>query len=587
MTSQQTTIKGIGISRGIAIGRVHRIQSGELDIPERSIAVAEVDQEIARYQRALATTVKQLQAVRDQIPQGTPGEISAFIDTHLLMLEDHSLSTAVCELIREQQCNAEWALRLQRDDMVKVFDQMSDPYLRSRRDDVEHVVSRVQRVLLQHDPSLPLPERASDDQTEPAILVADDITPADIIQLSRQGMAGFITEYGGPLSHTAILARSLGIPALVGVHNARRLLQDRELVIVDGRDGLAIVSPDSDSLDQYLARQQQDDEYRRQLVSLKNQPAVSEDGVEITLEGNIELPADSQQVLESGCQRIGLFRTEFLYMDRRGSPSEEEQFESYKAVIDAIGGPVTIRTLDLGADKQVDSGRSQGPTPNNPALGLRAIRLCLKDQPMFRVQLRALLRASAFGDIRIMLPMISSVAEFRKARRLIDEVKQELEDEGIISNPSLAIGAMIEVPAAALAAAELAREADFFSIGTNDLIQYTLAIDRVDDEVNYLYDPLHPGVLRLIAMTIEHGESSNTPVAMCGEMAGDPAHTRLLLALGLTEFSMHPSNILEIKHIIRHANVTELRELGKQLLSSHEPANIRRLMNQITQPPAG
>lgn len=582
--AMESTLTGIGISRGIAIGRVHRIQSGGLDIPERNIAASDVDTEIERYQQALSTAVNQLKTVLEEIPDSAPGEISAFIDTHLLMLEDHSLSDAVNEIIRDRLCNAEWALRLQRDDMVAVFDRMSDPYLRSRRDDVEQVVSRVQRILLRDDAELPLHNAAAKGQQEPSILVADDITPADIIQLNKQGMAGFITEYGGPLSHTAILARSLGIPALVGVHNARRMLQDGELVIVDGRDGLAILSPDSESLDRYLARQREDEEYRKQLIRLKNQPAVSIDGIEIILEGNIELPSDCPQILAEGCNRIGLFRTEFLYMNRRESPSEEEQFEAYKAVIDAIDGPVTIRTLDLGADKQVDSGRSHGPTPNNPALGLRAIRLCLKDQPMFRVQLRALLRASVFGDIRIMLPMISSVAEFRKAQRLIEEVKQELDDEGIRCNPSIAVGAMIEVPAAALAAAQIARVADFFSIGTNDLIQYTLAIDRVDDEVNYLYDPLHPGVLRLIAMTIESGEATKTPVAMCGEMAGDPAHTRLLLALGLTEFSMHPSNILEVKHIIRNSRIGRLRELGQQLLSSHEPAEISRLMSEITTP---
>jgi len=569
-------LSGIGVSRGIVIGRVHRSVASDLDIPEYELDAPAIEPEVERFREALAAARRQLQHVRDQIPGNTPPEIAAFIDTHLLMLDDNAISEGVSALIRERGCNAEWALKLQRDALAAVFEQMDDAYLRTRRDDVEHVVARVLRVLLRQDK--PLTPRHSG-SAEPGVLVADDVTPADIVLLRQQGLAAFITEYGGPLSHSAILARSLGIPAIVGLHHARRLLLDGEPIIVDGHAGHALAAPDERAIAFYQRRQRRDHRYRRMLGKLKGKPAVSVDGCSIRLLANIELPEDSAQAGAVGAEGVGLYRTEFLYMNREVMPDEDEQVEAYARIAKAVHGPVTIRTLDLGADKH--AGRNSGPASNNPALGLRAIRYCLKDPDIFRVQLRALLRASAEGEIRIMLPMISTLQEIRQTRHLLDGIKRDLTREGLAFNPQVHVGAMIEVPAAALAAPMLAHYCDFFSIGTNDLIQYTLAIDRVDDEVNYLYDPLHPAVLRLIRHTIESGERAGIPVAMCGEMAGDTHYTRLLLGLGLTEFSMHPSTLLEVKRIVTQSRVAELRALTERMLASSDAEQMHELLERI------
>ncbi len=572
-------LSGIGVSRGVIIGRVHKIHSGDLDIPESEISAEQVEAECRRFRDGLDQAKQQLRDIREQIPKSAPADIAAFIDTHLLMMQDSAMSDAVEVLIAERNCNAEWALKLQRDSLIAVFDQMEDAYLRTRRDDVEHVTQRIQRILLKQDRPLNAPKGKN---TVPAVVVADDITPADIIILHQQGVAAYITEFGGPLSHTAILARSLGIPAIVGLHHARRLLTDDEEIILDGEQGHAIAQPDAEARAFYKRRQERDARYRRMLSRLKKEAAISTDGQKITLVANIELPEDSKAAHEVGAEGVGLYRTEFLYMNREKMPDEDEQYEAYQRVVTAAHGPVTIRTLDLGADKQIDSGRSHtGPTPSNPALGLRAIRLCLKEVDMFRVQLRALLRASALGPMRIMLPMISNLQELRQARHLIEEMKSELTAEGIAFDADVPVGAMIEVPAAALAAPMLARYADFFSIGTNDLIQYSLAIDRVDDEVNYLYDPLHPAVLNLIHMSITSGAAANIPVSMCGEMASDPRYTRLLLGLGLTEFSMHPSSILEVKRIIMQSDISQLRTQAQAILGSHDADEIHEMITAL------
>jgi phosphoenolpyruvate-protein phosphotransferase (PTS system enzyme I) len=558
-------LSGIGVSRGIGIGRVQRLHGGDLEIPEYTLQPADIEHEVTRFFGAQRRAKEQLRQIRGQIPGGAPGEIAAFIDTHLLMLDDRSLTEAVVALIRSAQCNAEAALKKQRDALTAVFEQMEDPYLRSRKDDVQHVSARILRILLKQEKGVPAQRT---EQSEPPVIVADDVTPADIILLSQQGVAAFITEYGGPLSHTAILARSFGIPTIVGLHNARRLLREGELLIVDGDLGHALADPDTQAQDFFQAKRQRQQADRAALSQLRDKPAVSRDGVKIKLLANIEMSEDAVHAADLGAEGVGLYRTEFLYMNRRGLPDEEEQYQAYSRVVAAVKGPITIRTLDLGADKQVDSGSRQGPTPNNPALGLRAIRLCLKEPELFRTQVRALLRASAHGAMQIMLPMISSVQEFRQAQQIIVAATEQLRAEGQTVADNIPVGAMIEVPAAALAAPLLARHARFFSIGTNDLIQYTLAIDRVDEEVNYLYDPLHPAVLRLIRMTIEAGEQSGVPVAMCGEMAGDPRHTRLLLGLGLTEFSMHPASVLEVKRIIMESNVAELRRQVQRVLAA-------------------
>jgi phosphoenolpyruvate-protein phosphotransferase (PTS system enzyme I) len=427
-----------------------------------------------------------------------------------------------------------------------------------------------------------LPEGAPKfDIAEPTVIVSDDITPADIILLSQQKVVAFITEFGGPLSHTAILARALSIPAIVGLRDARRWLRDGETVIVDGEQGHALAAPDAQALAFFRAKQDKLLEDRAALELLREKLPVSRDGVAIRLLANIEMPEDAEHAAARGAEGVGLYRTEFLYMNRKDLPGEEEQFDAYARVVSAVKGPLTIRTLDLGADKQVDSGARSGPTPNNPALGLRAIRLCLREPHLFRTQVRALLRASRFGQMKIMLPMISSVGEFRHALNLIEQARTELDREGQKMADDVPIGAMIEVPAAALAAPMLARHCRFFSIGTNDLIQYTLAIDRVDDEVNYLYDPLHPAVLQLIHRTIESGMHAGIPVTMCGEMAGDVRYTRLLLGLGLAEFSMHPANVLEIKRAVLDADVGLLRRQTQRLLASSDIEEQQALIESL------
>lgn len=576
-------LNGIGVSRGIAIGRVQKLSGGDLEIPEYTIAEADVDAELRRFADAQARGREQLQQVRSQVPSGMGGaenEIAAFIDTHLLMMDDRSLTDAVVATIRSSRINAEAALKRQRDALMAVFEQMDDAYLRARRDDVKHVSARLLRILLNQERSLPVgdAEAPAGPPPEPSVIVSDDITPADIILLAQAGVAAFITEYGGPLSHTAILARSYGIPAIVGLHNARRLFRDGEAVIVDGDLGHALADPDAQALDFFHAKRDQQRERRAALSGLKDKPAISRDGIKIRLLANIELSEDATHAADLGAEGVGLYRTEFLYMNRKTLPTEDEQYEVYARVAAAVKGPITIRTLDLGADKQVDSGARSGPTPNNPALGLRAIRLCLKEPELFRAQVRALLRASAHGDVHIMLPMISSVGEYRQAMAFIAATREQLAREGATMAAHVPVGAMIEVPAAALAASLLARHCSFFSIGTNDLIQYTLAIDRVDDEVNYLYDPLHPAVLKLIRTTIEAGERARIPVAMCGEMAGDPRYTRLLLGLGLTEFSMHPASVLEVKRIIIESNVRALRAQAANLLETGDPQALEMLM---------
>ncbi len=572
-------LSGIGVSRGIAIGRVQRMHGGELEVPDYALTEAEVPAEVERFNAAQKLAREQLRLVRKQIPHGLPSEIAAFIDTHVLMMQDRSMTEAVVTIIKERRCNAEAALRQQTHHLIAAFEQMEDPYLRSRRDDVQHVADRILRVLLKGEKGSAAKVAAG---AEPQIVVADDLTPADIILMSHQRVVAFITEYGGPLSHTAILARSLGMPAVVGVHNARKMLQDDEVLIVDGEPGHAIADPDGMALSFYNAKKQKQLAARAALGKLKDKPAVSRDGIKVTLLANIELPEDAKQAAKMGAEGVGLYRTEFLYMNREGLPGEEEQYEAYARVIASVKGPITIRTLDLGADKQVDSGRSAGPTPNNPALGLRAIRLCLRETEMFRPQVRALLRASVHGRVKIMLPMISSLQLFRQAQAVIEGARAELTREGKKVADNVEIGAMIEIPAAAIASPILARYAKFFSIGTNDLIQYTLAIDRVDDEVNYLYDPLHPAVLQLIRMTIQAGDKAGIPVAMCGEMAGDPKFTRLLLGLGLTEFSMHPGNVLEVKRQIIESDVGLLRERMAQILDGTDGLKLRDEVEALT-----
>ena len=569
-----TTIPGTGVSRGIAIGPVHRLDVGDIEVHESAIPRNLIEDEVARFRRAVRVARQQLKAIRNSIPETTRADIADFIDTHLLMLEDSMLTAAPVELIRERQCNAEWALKSQRDALAAVFDEMDDPYLRTRKDDVDHVVNRIQRILISEQMHTTEPQ--DHEVLRGAIVVAHDLTPAETALLHHQGIAGFVTESGGPLSHTAILARSLGLPAIIGTHVTPHQIRDNDVVVLDALKGILLTDVDENTLNDY--RQQQGDEIKRQneLARLKDKPAVTVDGIHVQLLANVELHEDVLAARRAGADGIGLYRTEFLFMNRTDIPDEEEQLQQYLSVIKTLKGlPVTIRTLDLGADKNCSAEPRTEHIAPNPALGLRAIRLCLKHADLFRPQLRAILRASAKGPVRMMIPMLSSARELNEVLSLIDDVKQDLQRERLAFDWNMPIGGMIEVPAAALSATLFARRLDFLSIGTNDLIQYTLAIDRVDDEVTYLYDPLHPAVLRLIKMVIDASREYDIPVSMCGEMAGDPQYTRLLLGMGLTDFSVHPAALLEVKDVIHRCRVERYTAVAADILQDDDPVTIR------------
>jgi phosphoenolpyruvate-protein phosphotransferase (PTS system enzyme I) len=572
------TLHGVGVARGIAIGKAHILQRDQLDITEYCVTEDSVVKEVARFENALLQAKQQLRAIRDHIPKSTAADIAAFIDTHLLMLEDCSLTQEPARLITERRCNAEWALKLQRDALVTVFDDMDDPYLRTRKDDIDHVVNRIQRILLKQ---APLRHEVPDSRLRDYIIISDDLAPSDTLLMQHHGIAAFATEGGGQTSHTAILARSLGIPSIVGLHQARRYIREDDILVIDGGRGVVVVNPDEATLVYYRRLQQDERAYFAELYKLKGTPAVTLDGLSIRLDANIELPKDIEAVARVGASGVGLYRTEFLYMNREQPPNEDEHFATYHAMLTAFAGmPVTIRTLDIGADKQVDGGRSSMQYAN-PALGLRAIRLCLKDESLFKPQLRAIIRASAYGSVKLLIPMLSNLQELYQVLRMIEEIRSEYRERAIAFDPVMPIGGMIEVPAAAVCADVFARHLDFLSIGTNDLIQYTMAIDRVNDEVSYLYDPLHPGVLRLIRMIIEAGEKANKPVAMCGEMAGEREYVRLLLALGLRDFSVHPAVLLEIKRIINSSDMTTLTTLGREALRCSSGLEVRALIDEV------
>ena len=573
------SLHGMGVSRGIAIGRVHIIERGRLDIPEYHVEKDQVKTETRRLLDAVSLAKQQLRAIRDHIPAATSPDIAPFIDTHLLMLDDTVLTQEPLRLIKSAGHNAEWALQLQRDALMHVFDEMEDPYLRTRKDDVDHVVNRIQRILLKQKP---LRHEEPDSRLSGYVLIADDLSPADTVLMQLHGILAFVTEYGGPTSHTAILARSLIIPAIVGLHEAGRLAREDDIVIVDGNAGVMLVDPDEHSLRYYRKRQQEDREYYAGLIRLKETPPKTLDDIPIRLQANVELPQDFEIVRQVGASGVGLYRTEFLYMNRETPPEEEEHYETYLSVLDTMAGlPLTIRTVDLGADKQVDGGRQGGSVQANPALGLRAVRLCLKEPALFHPQLRAILRASAHGSIRLMIPMLSNMQETRQVLEMIGDIKAELASQGVEFDENIPVGAMIEVPAAAICADIFAGQLDFLSIGTNDLIQYTIAIDRVDDEVSYLYEPLHPAVLRLIRMTIDAGDRASIPVAMCGEMAGDIKFTQLLLGLGLREFSVHPAYLLEVKKNILESDLDRLSGIADAALQADTAADVEKLLERL------
>lgn len=572
-------LHGLGVSRGIAIGAVHLLKREAPEPIERSIEADRIEAEVARLQMAVTAASDQLRSVLSRIPADSPGDIGAFIDAHLMMLNDAAFTGEPARLIRERACTAEWALVLQRDALMRVFSAMEDPYLRTRQDDVQHVVQRILRVL---SGATPLAHEKDGSNLTGLVVIADDLTPADTVQLQQAGIAGFAIEHGGPTSHTAILARSLGIPAIVGLPNLRRCLRDGETIVIDGTVGVLIAQPDEALLHFYRNRKREERRYQTELIRLRDSDSRTLDGTSIDLHANIELVADFAAVRRVGARGVGLYRTEFLYMNRSSLPSEEEQFETYIAIFRELEGiPVTIRTVDLGADKLNLDWQRPSASAANPALGLRGLRLCLHEPSLLVTQLRAIYRASVYGPLRVMVPMIATLQELRQFMAHVDEVRHALRREGAEFDETMPIGGMIEVPAAALCADAFAGALDFLSIGTNDLIQYTMAIDRGNEEVSYLYDPTNPGVLRLVDAVLQAGARHGTPVAMCGEMAGDTRYVRLLLALGLRCFSVHPAALLEVKRVIRRTSLEGLSPFAERTRVANSCVEVRALLAEM------
>ena len=574
------TLKGAGVGTGVAIGRAVVIDRSVFDVPSLEIATDDVDKEVTHLDQALKNTVEELAAVRSKLSEDTSGDIAAFLETHMMMAEDQTLREGVVNIIRENSCSAESALLHYRSQILEVFENVEDPYLRSRQDDVDQVIQQIYRQMMIARGQLATEVEGN---LEGCVLVAHDLTPSDTVFFKDYNMGAFVTDLGSPISHVAILARSLQIPAIVGLHGAVHHIRHGDTLVVDSRNNEVIVNPTDDALLEFEKRQEDEELRHRLLLSLQHLSARTTDGHEITLLANVELPSDIEAAVNCGADGVGLYRTEYLFMNREEPPSEEEQTKAY---IDAVKRlrSVTIRTLDLGADKQVDGGRQlgkRGKVVTNPALGIRAVRLCLRHQELFRPQLRAIFRASAYGTVQCMIPMISSIDEVNQVMTVIEEVKAELGQEGVPYDPNMQVGAMIEVPAAAIMADMFAQHLDFLSIGTNDLIQYTLAIDRVDDEVNYLYDPLHPSVLRLIQTTIEAGVKNGKSVSLCGEMAGETIYTRLLLGLGLTVFSMDSTTMPEVKQVIRNSDLSETRNMVNNIVFEANTESRRELLFRL------
>jgi phosphotransferase system enzyme I (PtsI) len=578
-------LHGLGVSGGIAIGRAMLMSHATLEVSHLTIAPRMVDKEIARLDAAIKTVKRDLQLVKETT-ENAPAELAAFIDIHTMFLDDPELVDKPHAIIRERRCNAEWALVQQMERLVGEFERFDDPYLRERRFDVVQVVERVIKELLGHT-GRPVMKLAKGVKEETLILVAHDLSPADVITFKEHRFASFITDVGGATSHTAILARALAIPSVVGMENARSLIRDGEQLIVDGARGVVIVNPDQRVLEEYQLRKNQIALENSKLKRLKTARSQTIDGVDIQLFANIELPGDVPGALEGGAEGIGLFRTEFLFLNRGDMPDEEEQYEAYKKVVKGMGGrPVTIRTFDLGNDKDiVPQGMAADRVKPNPALGRRAIRLSLAEPRMFHTQLRAILRASKYGPIKLLIPMLAHAHEIDQTLAALEMAKSSLRGEKAVFDEEIEVGGMIEIPAAALAVGLFLRRLDFLSIGTNDLIQYTLAIDRTDEQVSNLYDPLHPAVLMLIAHTLASAEKVEIPVSVCGEMAGDPKLTRLLLGMGLRIFSMHPSQILKVKSRVLKADINELAPTVRRMLRLDEPAKLRDALERLNAAP--
>ncbi len=569
------TMHGIGVSGGVAIGHAHLFAGMSAEVAHYEIAAADVQREQRRYDRAVKEVREELKGLAESVRHSGAAELAPFVRVHLMLLDDDAFTDAPREMIRAERCNAEWALRLQLDELLAQFGDVTDPYLREREADVRQVAERVLGALAGSQRRIP----AKPVREDGVILVARDLSPADVILFREHRFLAFITDLGGATSHTAIVARSLGIPAIVALHHSRSLVREDELIVVDGTQGVVIVNPDARVLAEYRRKQSEARLERDKLKRLKTAPAATLDGTPVQLWANIELPSDIEAVKASGATGIGLFRSEFLFMNRRSLPDEDEQYEAYREVVEGMKGlPVTIRTLDIGADKTTEGG---GYAAVNPALGLRAIRYCLAEPSVFHTQLRAILRASRHGRVQILIPMLTTWQELNQALHAIDYARAELRAEGAKFDEAVPVGGMIEVPAAAIALPMFIRKLDFLSIGTNDLIQYTLAIDRADDKVAHLYDPLHPAVLTLISSVIRTARQHEKPVAVCGEMAGDVELTRLLLGFGLRHFSMHPAHLLAVKQRVLGTSVADLSPIIAKILKADEPAKLQALMERL------
>ncbi len=580
------SLAGSGVTNGIAVGRAHLLAPSELDVRQYTIERRDVLHEISRLTTAFNVVREELDQLKAGIAPSAPTEVRAFLDLHRLILGDALLADAPRDLIRGRLINAEWALTIQLEHLVKQFDAIDDEYLRERSTDVRQVVERVVNALAGGRPT----RVAFTKQLAPGerlILIAQDLAPADVLHLKDRAdvdLAGFVTELGGPTSHTAILARSLGLPAMVGAENARSVIEEGDLIVIDADFDAVIINPSDDELAEFDKRVRDESEHRIQLRKLKGKIARTLDGIAIELQANIELPEDARDALEAGADGIGLFRSEFLFMDRDELPTEDEQYEAYATVARAMKGkPVVIRTLDIGADKVLNEaaretlglGRGAPRPESNPALGLRAIRYCLAYPELFLTQLRAILRASEVGTVRILVPMLAHMHEVEQALAFVAQAKQQLRERKRKYDGRVQIGGMVEVPAAALSVPQLVKKLKFLSIGTNDLIQYTLAIDRADSSVAHLYDHLHPAVLRLIAYTIKECRRARAPVSICGELAGELEMTELLLGMGLRQYSMHPSQILPLKERMFELSTKDAARLAARVLRQSDPVKIK------------
>ncbi len=569
------TLHGIAVSSGIAIGYAHLLSHSSLEVAHYALPKRFIEEEISRFDNALQATRNELSSLRSNRPNYAAAEFDAFLELHQMILDDPLLSVGPREMIEREHCNAEWAIKVQMDELVAQFDEFDDAYLRERQTDVKQVAERLLKQLSGQPGHNPTPMR----QAIETILVAHDLSPADLIQFKPQQYAAFVTDVGSATSHTAIIARSLNTPCAVGLHHARELIQEDDLLILDGEQGILIINPGRGILAEYKLLQSEWSLERQKLKRLRTARANTLDGTLIELHANIEKPEDITDVKENGATGVGLFRSEFLFLNRDQLPDEEEQFEAYRAAASGMKGqPVTIRTFDLGADKQIKGAER---VANNPALGLRAIRLCLAEPQLFRTQLRALLRATHYGNIKILIPMLSCAAELNQTLQFIEATKQRLDAEGIPFDRDVKIGGMIEIPAAALALNVFAKRLDFLSIGTNDLIQYTLAIDRTDEEVAHLYDPLHPAVLQLLAHVIGTCNKLDVPISVCGEMAGEVIYTRLLLGFGLRQFSMFSAQVPTIKQRILTTSLPEITLLTQKILRTDDPLKIRELLYKL------